>query len=424
MRIPGNALKEFAMPARHLPDSANLEQLKKQAKDLLKAYRTGDPDAHQVFADGHPRPIAQEAAKLTDAQLALSRSYGFDSWPFLRKAVAGRQLRSAIWDRNHESARQAIESEPTIIQEQGPHPRFGGQPAPIHIAVERGEAAIVKMLLDAGADPEDCPAGYGWTPLQLAAHWGHSDIVSLLLERGASIDIFAAALLGDTNSASALLAADPSLAKANGLNQAPPLHTTSTPEITSLLLDHGATLDTIDSFGNSPLASAIGRKCWLVADLLVERGAPADACMLASLGRSEALVDLVSATPDQVNFRGKIGLHSVVETPLHAASLYGHDDAVIFLLLKGADPNARASAGQTPLHLCTLEAIARRLVEAGADPAAIDDEHKTTPLAWAKISIDIHGASRERQKLITYLEKITPLPSNGRGTASTQSGPG
>jgi len=29
------------------------------------------------------------------------------------------------------------------------------------------------------------------------------------------------------------------------------------------------------------------------------------------------------------------------------------------------------------------------LVEAGADPNAIDEEHKTTPFHWAEVSIDV-----------------------------------
>lgn len=55
MRTTGVTRKEFAMSARSLPEKSNLEQLKKQAKDLLKAYRSGDPGAVQQFADEHPR---------------------------------------------------------------------------------------------------------------------------------------------------------------------------------------------------------------------------------------------------------------------------------------------------------------------------------------------------------------------------------
>lgn len=52
-------------PSR-LPARPSLEQLRKQAKERLTALRTGDPDA-----------------TLANAQLALAREYGFDSWPKL-----------------------------------------------------------------------------------------------------------------------------------------------------------------------------------------------------------------------------------------------------------------------------------------------------------------------------------------------------
>ena len=47
------------------------------------------------------------------------------------------------------------------------------------------------------------------------------------------------------------------------------------------------------------------------------------------------------------------------------------------------------------------------VVEAGADPKAVDDEHGTPPLSWARAGIDIHGDSPERQELVRYLEGVT-----------------
>src|SRR5262245_53890997 len=52
-------------PSR-LPARPSLEQLRKQAKERLDVLRASDP-----------------AATLADAQLALARSYGFESWPRL-----------------------------------------------------------------------------------------------------------------------------------------------------------------------------------------------------------------------------------------------------------------------------------------------------------------------------------------------------
>ena len=62
---------------RHFPVRPNLDQLKHQAKDLLRAIRQGDPAAIAELRKHHPKPGTEPAdAKLADAQAALARSYG------------------------------------------------------------------------------------------------------------------------------------------------------------------------------------------------------------------------------------------------------------------------------------------------------------------------------------------------------------
>src|SRR5687767_8301725 len=61
--------------------AANLEQLRKQAKDLLRDYRSGAQAARQ-------RLVARSGpVKLADAQLVVAREHGFPSWPKLRAYV-------------------------------------------------------------------------------------------------------------------------------------------------------------------------------------------------------------------------------------------------------------------------------------------------------------------------------------------------
>src|ERR1700753_3233197 len=74
-------------PFRRLPSQPNLEQLKKQAKDLLKRYRAGEPDAI-AEVDCFERKPSPEFA-LNDAQRVLARTYGFNSWPKLKAFVDG-----------------------------------------------------------------------------------------------------------------------------------------------------------------------------------------------------------------------------------------------------------------------------------------------------------------------------------------------
>ena len=69
-----------------LPDNANVENLGKRAKSLLKAVKAGDADAlHRVGPYfGNPSNIG-----LQSAQLVLAREYGFSSWLKLKNHVVG-----------------------------------------------------------------------------------------------------------------------------------------------------------------------------------------------------------------------------------------------------------------------------------------------------------------------------------------------
>lgn len=72
------------MPEKQLPLRPNLEQYKKQAKDLARDCRLGVPDALERVRRYHPR-LGDMATwlrvALTDAQLVIAREHGFESWP-------------------------------------------------------------------------------------------------------------------------------------------------------------------------------------------------------------------------------------------------------------------------------------------------------------------------------------------------------
>src|SRR5690349_19429680 len=73
-------------PRRILPERPSLEQLRKQAKDLLRAARNGDTAAlARLAASG--RRASDARITLSDAQLAIAREYGFPSWPKLAHHV-------------------------------------------------------------------------------------------------------------------------------------------------------------------------------------------------------------------------------------------------------------------------------------------------------------------------------------------------
>ena len=80
--------------AKTLPLRPNLEQLKKQAKDLQKEYKSGDAKAYERIRLHLPRlaeksdeEMPKERFVLQDAQHVIARLYGFSSWDMLSSAV-------------------------------------------------------------------------------------------------------------------------------------------------------------------------------------------------------------------------------------------------------------------------------------------------------------------------------------------------
>ncbi|MEU7856590.1 ankyrin repeat domain-containing protein [Nonomuraea sp. NPDC049141] len=73
------------MPVHRLPDNPSIEQLRKQAKTLLRSVKAGVPEALGLVDEFHPR--TPETLKLSDAQLVTARMYGFASWPRLKDHI-------------------------------------------------------------------------------------------------------------------------------------------------------------------------------------------------------------------------------------------------------------------------------------------------------------------------------------------------
>ncbi len=72
---------------KQLPPKANLDHLKKQAKELLRLYRNGDATAIARFVHHLPAAAHRSESEVTalelrlhDAQSCIAREYGFSSW--------------------------------------------------------------------------------------------------------------------------------------------------------------------------------------------------------------------------------------------------------------------------------------------------------------------------------------------------------
>ena len=79
---------------RALPPNPSLEQLRRQAKDLLKASR--DLDLQALLRIEQYLPNRSGVARLADTQLVIAREYGFASWPKLKQQIEALAAQRAV----------------------------------------------------------------------------------------------------------------------------------------------------------------------------------------------------------------------------------------------------------------------------------------------------------------------------------------
>ena len=100
--------------SRQLPSHASLEQLKKQAKDLLKAHKRKDAGSCAAlrllrqFAGKSDHEILEVPLSLTEVHFALAMDYGFRSW---------RELKGYVQKHQHRPD-QIVQSDGAVVLEQ------------------------------------------------------------------------------------------------------------------------------------------------------------------------------------------------------------------------------------------------------------------------------------------------------------------
>lgn len=165
------------MAKRHFPVRPNLDQLKHQAKDLLRAAHAGEAEAVSDFTEFHPRNVPAGKAILADAQLVLARSYAIESWPRL---VIACQMTDAIQRDDAETVRSLILQHPQILHEDA-RGTPGNWGPPMSYAANLGRDKIVQMLAD--MDAKDIQHAFGRACLQ-----GKVETARWLLTRGAKLE--------------------------------------------------------------------------------------------------------------------------------------------------------------------------------------------------------------------------------------------
>jgi ankyrin repeat protein len=412
-------------PKRTLPAKPNLNQLKKQAKELLRAFRAGEAAAvAEVRACYHPAgavastasptaipgsgPPGQGAFQLSDAQWVLARTYGFASWPKLKAFVDGvtvSRFMAAVQAGDVKQVGAMLRQRPELV-----HMDTAGnnEHRGLHYAVLRRDAAMVRLLMQSGADARKgiWPHRDATTAFALAKDRDYQDIVVVLEEEeqrrreqtscpNATVTpeqerINAAIRQGANVEAIGMLESDVNLVRACDRSGGTPLHAAAQAtnvEMVGWLLERGASVRKRDLRGLTPLDRAAlfvnphndGAKRFPgVARLLLDRGAEVSLNAAIALGdtvRIRELVDADSAVLRQEVAWTQGGL-------LTLAVKHGQLEAVRLLLDLGLDVDERTMLDEleeptlswgAPLWHAAWAGrldIAALLLDRGADPNA------------------------------------------------------
>jgi ankyrin repeat protein len=331
----------------------NLEQLRKQAKELVRAARAGD-EAALARLDGR-EPI------LARAQLVLAREHGYASWPALVAAAEANvdAFVLAATDGRRARAEAVLAARPEI---------------------ERDPWAALVLGREWAGDPSAPGGPRGWAPLLYVCHsvFAPAALARELLERGADPDAY---FVNEYGRMSALYGAagvvhDPELTRvlldagANPDDNESLYHATEDPDpaCLALLLEHGArTSDT------NALAHALDEERLEHVRLLLDAGAdPNERANLAHAvrrGRGPEYVRLLAAHGADLNqpggetWRGNVPLR----TPYQHAVLRGRDDVAEVLAELGADTHVDPADA-------AVAAIARGEHPAAPVPAELDPD--------------------------------------------------
>ncbi|SPE27892.1 hypothetical protein SBA3_140005 [Candidatus Sulfopaludibacter sp. SbA3] len=384
-------------PTRALRERPDLDQLKRQAKELLASFVVGAPDAVREVTAHYQQADATRFA-LHDAQLVLARAYGFDSWPKLKAYVDGvtaGRLCDAVEQGDLAAVRGMLQRRPEIVNLE--RPGHGEQRA-IHVAVLRRDGAMVRLLMENGADARRgiWPHRDATSALTLAIERGYDELAAIIHEeerrrQGTAGKVEGLNWCTDEDRAIALLEAAPELIQRCDPDGWTMLHGAAgmlQERVVAWLIAHGADVNRRAGGEWTPLDFAASGGSWLkgtsatrfgpVAKLLLAAGANLSSISAVALGNADwvrarhAAGALANATGHDVfgPFAG----------PVSIAVLHDRPEMLALLLDLGLDPDERARVTGTeeliyswgmPLYRCAASgksAMAELLLARGADP--------------------------------------------------------
>ena len=288
------------LPTRRMREHPDLEQLKRQAKELLRRLVAGEAEA-AAEVNAHYRAADASTFALHDAQLVVARSYGFESWPKLKSYVDGvtvKRLADAVRTDDLARVRAMLQARPELADLTM---SYGDEHRPIHYAVMKRSPEMVRLLMRHGANARHGihphrDATAAWT---IAKERGYAEIVAIIEEeeqrRGEAASAPRPEVIGDEAARAAVASGDMEWLRARlaegslvnpirwdggGLLTVAVRH--NRPEMLPLLLDFGFDPDERVSSGEGdwvaysqgyPLwyCAALGRR--EMAEMLLRRGA-------------------------------------------------------------------------------------------------------------------------------------------------------
>jgi len=443
--------------SRSLPARPNLDQYRKQAKDLLKAWKAGDADARRRVREHHPRfsdgrgadtPIA-----LADAQLVLAREHGFRHWvAFTREVVrrSGRGADEVTWlgaqraliagDANALDA--LMRAHERLFKQRQP-PAFGperGRLAPDYQgpdartiiasnhhfdtwndfmrwltaratpgspialfeaavdAIVDGDLAALKRLLQ--AHPDLVTARSARRHQSTLLHYvGANGVESYRQKTPANAVEIARALLdaGAAVDAGAGMYGGGSTTLGLVATSIHPLLAGVQDALMTLLIERGAAIDEPAAGGNahSAVASALANNRRTAAEYLARRGAHLDLDTAAGVGD---LTTVRRFLADDGTLRSGATVEQQVRGLAWAAQ-FGRAEVLEFMLDRGAAPTLKRD-GATALHWAGYSAMlecVRVLLRHHAPVNAEDDTFAGTPLGWTLYGWATRDLETERE---------------------------
>lgn len=395
---------------KQLPAQPNIEYDKKQAKQLLKAFRDHDDAAiariHQYLPHVQHQPqdtIVTFPLTLMQAQTVIAREYGFKSWGDLRLAIKLKNkdygdkvalFKQAIYTHDAQAIDTILTENPDLRDTiNDPHFSFGSTA----VIISKQHLEVVDVLLKHGADIN--AKSQWWAGDFHVLEHATPDLAEKLIKRGAEITPHAAAEQGWIDWLDQAHQADPDIVHQRGGDGKTPLHYATDPTVIDWLLERGADINLRDhDHQGTPLQWLIGQRKWDAARLFIDRGAQVDIFAAVALGDldlvKQALVDYPNAAEARVDEDGyplvplADGLHQYAYvftsgvSPHQVALQFEHDDIFQYL------------TEQSPLHVKLMAYCANGDVQPAKklindNPHLIDnlaerDQRQLLQAAWTR----------------------------------------